>query len=260
MSSPRYQRLVDDGSGRPLYDRVYRVIANAIERGDLAPGDRIPAERALCEQLGVSRVTVRRAFRRLAEDGLIVSGVGRGSFVSQGAPVGEPPNELMSFSEMARAQGFEPSSRLLSAGSRPAGIEEAEAFGIVPGAAVFELRRLRYLDGVAIALDVSRVPLSLAPELAATDFTAASLYRTMDAAGVSPTAAEYVIGAVPTSGEDAALLELPEGAPVLEVSTRTYDDRERLVELGTILYRGDRYRFRSQLTRRRAGLRLAGTG
>src|ERR1700741_4534568 len=177
MSSPSYQRLVDDGSGRPLYDRVYRVIADAIERGDLAPGDRIPAERALCEQLGVSRVTVRRAFRRLAEDGLIVSGVGRGSFVSQGAPVGEPPNEPRSFSEMARAQGFEPSSRLLSAGSRPAGIEEAEAFGIVPGAAVFELRRLRYLDGVAIALDVSRVPLSLAPELAATDFTAASLYR-----------------------------------------------------------------------------------
>src|ERR1700741_1415299 len=106
MSSPSYQRLVDDGSGRPLYDRVYRVIADAIERGDLAPGDRIPAERALCEQLGVSRVTVRRAFRRLAEDGLIVSGVGRGSFVSQGAPVGEPPDELMSFREMGRGQGF----------------------------------------------------------------------------------------------------------------------------------------------------------
>jgi GntR family transcriptional regulator len=260
MSSPSYQRLVDDGSGRPLYDRVYRVIAGAIERGELAPGDRIPAERALCEQLGVSRVTVRRAFRRLAEDGLIVSGVGRGSFVSPAAPVGEPPNELMSFSEMARAQGFTPTSRLLSAEIRPATIEEAEAFGIVPGADVFDLRRLRFLDGVAIALDVSRVPLSLAPELATTDFTQASLYRTLDAAGVSPTAAEYVIGAVPTTAEDAALLELAEGAPVLEVSTRTYDARDRLIELCTIRYRGDRYRYRSQLTRRRAGLRLAGAG
>ena len=68
-----------------------------------------------------------------------------------------------------------------------------------------------------------------------------------------------MIGAVPTSAEDAALLELPEGAPVLEVSTRTYDARDRLIELCTIRYRGDRYRYRSQLTRRRAGLRLAGT-
>jgi GntR family transcriptional regulator len=254
------QRLIDDGSGRPLYDRVYRVIADAIERGELGPGDRIPAERALCEQLGVSRVTVRRAFKRLAEDGLVVSGVGRGSFVSPAPAVGEPPNELMSFSEMARAQGFSPSARLLSAESVPATIEEAEEFGIVPGAKVFVLRRLRFLDGVAIAIDVSRVPLSLAPELEEIDFATGSLYRTLDAAGVAPASAEYVVGAVPTTAEDAPLLELPEGAPVLEVSTRTFDARDRLVELGTILYRGDRYRFRSQLTRRRAGLRLASAG
>ncbi len=257
---PEMQRLINDGSGRPLYDRVYRLIADAIERGELGPGDRIPAERALCEQLGVSRVTVRRAFKRLVEDGLIVSGVGRGSFVSPAAPVGEPPNELMSFSEMARAQGFSPSARILSAQSRAATIEEAEAFGIVPGARVFELRRLRFLDGVAIALDVSCIPLSLAPELEKTDFATTSLYRTLDAAGVGPAAAEYVIGAVPTTAEDAVLLELPEGAPVLEVSTRTFDAGDRLVELGTIRYRGDRYRFRSQLTRRPTGLRLASSG
>jgi GntR family transcriptional regulator len=253
------ERLIDDGSGRPLYDRVYRVIADKIESGELQPGDRIPAERALCEQLGVSRVTVRRAFRRLADDALIVSGVGRGSFVAPAPPVGEPPNELMSFSEMARAQGFTPSARLLSAQCRPATIEEAEEFGIVPGAKVFELRRLRFLDGVALAVDESRIPLSLAPDMATLDFTEHSLYRTLDAAGCSPTDAEYVIGSVPTSAEDASLLEMPEGAPILEVCTRTYDSRGRLVELGTIRYRGDRYRFRSKLTRRRAGLRLAGS-
>jgi GntR family transcriptional regulator len=244
------QRVLEERGGRPLYDRVYRLIADAIESGELQPGDRIPAERALCEQLGVSRVTVRRAFRRLADDELIVSSAGRGSFVSATPPVGEPPNELMSFTEMAGAQGFEPSARVLSAQSRPATIEEAEAFGIVPGAKVFELRRLRSLDDVAIAIDVSRVPLSLAPALETTDFTETSLYRTLDAAGVGPTTAEYVLGAVPIAAADAPLLELPDGAPALEVSTRTYDPRGRLVELGTILYRGDRYRFRARLTRR----------
>jgi GntR family transcriptional regulator len=245
------QQLMNGRDGRPLYDRVYRVIADAIERGELQPGDRIPAERVLCEQLGVSRVTVRRALRRLVEDSLIVSSAGRGSFVSAAPPVGEPPNELMSFTEMAGAQGFSPSARVLSAASRPATIEEAEAFGIVPGAKVFELRRLRFLDDVAIAIDVSRVPLSLAPELETTDFTERSLYKTLDAAGVAPTDAEYTLGAVPADAEDAPLLELPAGAPALAVSTRTFDPSGRLIELGTILYRGDRYRFRARLTRRR---------
>jgi GntR family transcriptional regulator len=251
------QRVLDRSNGRPLYDRVYRLIADAIESGELQPGDRIPAERALCEQLGVSRVTVRRALRRLAEDSLIVSSAGRGSFVSAAPPVGEPPNELMSFTEMAGAQGFAPSARVLSAASRPATIEEAEAFRIVPGAKVFELRRLRFLDEVAIAIDVSRIPLSLAPGLEAIDFSERSLYRELDAAGVAPTDAEYVLEAVPMAAEDAPLLELPEGAPALKVSTRTYDPRGRLLELGTILYRGDRYRFRARLTRRRARARAA---
>ena len=58
-------------ASQPLYHRVYRQIAREIESGALAPGDRLPSERWLCDELGVSRATVRRAIEELASDGLV---------------------------------------------------------------------------------------------------------------------------------------------------------------------------------------------
>ena len=107
-------------ASQPLYHRVYREIAKGIESGVLQPGDRLPSERALCEQLGVSRATVRRAVEQLSADGLVVAR-GRGSFVC-GDAVSEPPNTLMGLSEVARSRGLEPTSQVLRAALRPATI------------------------------------------------------------------------------------------------------------------------------------------
>ena len=156
-------------ASQPLYHRVYREIAKEIESGALQPGDRLPSERWLCDELGVSRATVRRAIEELTVDGL-VEGRGRGSFVTGDALV-EPPNTLMSLSELGRSRGLEASARVLEAGIRAATIDEAELFAIAPGAELFELQRVRMLDGVPISLDHNRVPLRLAPELTDLDFT-----------------------------------------------------------------------------------------
>ena len=76
-------------ASQPLYHRVYREISKEIENGALQPGDRLPSERWLCDELGVSRATVRRAIEELTVDGL-VEGRGRGSFVT-GDALAEPP-------------------------------------------------------------------------------------------------------------------------------------------------------------------------
>ena len=148
-------------ASQPLYHRVYREIAKGIESGVLHPGDRLPSERALCEQLGVSRATVRRAVEQLTADGL-VEARGRGSFV-RGDAVSEPPNTLMGLSEVARSRGLSPTSQVLRAELRPATIDEADAFSIAPGADLFELERVRMLDGLPISLDHNRVPERLLP-------------------------------------------------------------------------------------------------
>ncbi len=242
--------MVDLTEALPLYQRVYRLLADDIARGTLRPGDRLPAERTLCGRLSVSRATVRRALAELVADGVVEASVGRGSFVS-GGPLSEPPNALMSFSDLGRARGLEPTARVLSAGSRPATFEEAEAFGIVPGADVFVLERLRLLDGLPVAVDRSRLPVTRAPALGTADFTQASVYATLDSAGISPTRAEFTGEAVRARAEDAALLELAVGDPVLVTRTTSRDESNRVVELAETVYRADRYRFTATLTRPR---------
>jgi GntR family transcriptional regulator len=235
-------------ASQPLYHRVYRQIAKEIENGALQPGDRLPSERWLCDELGVSRATVRRAIEELVEDGL-VEGRGRGSYVGGEALV-EPPNTLMSLSELGRSRGLEASSRVLAAETRPATIDEADAFAIAPGADLFELQRLRMLDGLPISIDHNRVPLRLLPNAARLDFTSASLYQELEREGHAPVRADYDLEARTADAHEAELLGLAPGAPVLFATTVAIDEEGRVLDLGRTVYRADRYRFQATLMRR----------
>jgi GntR family transcriptional regulator len=238
---------------RPLYHRVYREISKEIESGSLRPGDRLPSERSLCDALGVSRATVRRAIEELMADGL-VEGRGRGSFITDDA-LHEPPNTLMSLSELGRSRGLEASARVIAATVRAATIDEAELFGIAPGAELFELKRVRMLDGLPIAVDHNRVPLRLAPALSDLDFTTASLYEALDRAGNPPRRADYGLEAHGADAPEADLLGLAPGAPVLFATTVAMGEHGRVVDLGRTVYRADRYRFQATLTRRTQTMR-----
>ena len=69
----------------PLYERVRLALAASIEDGTYQPGDRLPSEARLAEELGVNRLTVRRAIEELARAGMVESRQGSGTFVS--API-----------------------------------------------------------------------------------------------------------------------------------------------------------------------------
>lgn len=232
----------------PLHRQVYNAIWREIASGVLAPGERLPAERELSKILSVSRVTVRRALQQLLEAGLVESHSSRGWYVS-GVRVGEPANVLMGLTELGASRGLAASARVLSREVRPATIEEGDAFGIAPGAEVFDLQRLRLLDDIPIALDRSCLPLSRVQAVLDVDFSTASLYETLDACGVGPIRADYTVEAGAADAVRAELLGVAEGAPVLITGTAAYDARGRLVELAMTIYRSDRYRFAATLTR-----------
>jgi GntR family transcriptional regulator len=235
-------------ASQPLYHQVYRRIAAEIEDGGLQPGDRLPSERWLCDELGVSRATVRRAIEELVSDGL-VEGRGRGSFVT-GQALAEPRDTLMSLSELGRSRGLVASARVLLLQVRPATIDEADALAIAPGAELFELRRLRMLDGMPISIDSNRIPLRLAPSLREVDFTGASLYDTLEREGHRLVRADYDVEARAADADEAELLELEVGAPVLLTTTMAVDEAGRIVDIGRTTYRADRYRFQATLMRR----------
>jgi len=240
--------VADVGGAAPLYRRVKETLASQITDGTLASGAQLPSERSLCERFGVSRVTARRALTALVKEGLVVSSPGRGWYVSDG-PLSEPPNMLLSFTAMARARGFAPTARVLRSAVRGSTLDESESLQVAPGADLLELERVRLLDGLPVAVDRSLVPVALCPAIATTDFADASLYEVLAReARVVPTSAACTIEATSAGEEVGPLLDLQPHEPVLISRQVTRDPSGRPVELSRIVYRGDRYRFRTTLT------------
>lgn len=73
---------IDVSDDRPLYEQVAASVRGGLVRGDLAPGDALPATREAAAALGVNAETVQRAYRLLADEGLVVSRVGRGTRIA----------------------------------------------------------------------------------------------------------------------------------------------------------------------------------
>ena len=150
----------------PLWIQAVNLISGEIENGTLKPGSRLPPERELCLQLGISRVTLRKALNKLVENGVLIPSHGRGWYVADRdapAPNKEWPNNLESFSETAARIGLTATSLVLRAEVAPASLDEAEPLLIAAGTPIFHLERVRLLNGVPIAIDVTQIPLSLAP-------------------------------------------------------------------------------------------------
>jgi GntR family transcriptional regulator len=113
---------------------------------------------------------------------------------------------------------------------------------------VFELERVRIVEGAPLSLDQSVLIPSLAESLHKVDFSGASLYQTLRAGnGLEPSRSECMLRAVIADRRSAELLELAEGVPLLELSETVFDQYGEPFEFGRRLNRGDRYAFRTTI-------------
>lgn len=231
--------------------QVAQVIAGQIEQGHLA--GRLPTERELCEHFSVSRVTLRRALSTLADSGQIRASWGRGWYVVR-EPISEPPNALLSFTELAGGRGLTPSTKVLGLETRPATIDEAGVLRVAPGSRLLVLERLRFLDSVPVVLQRSQLALArvegLAEALASLDLSQLSLYRLLEEGwGLVAARADYVVEARPASDAEAELLDVAPGSPLLQATQVTFDAEGNPFEHHWSSYPGDRYRFEASLLR-----------
>jgi GntR family transcriptional regulator len=216
-----------------------------VREGRLAVGQRLAPERELCARFGVSRRTLRRALLGLEEDG-IMAAAGRQGWYVAASPLVELAQGPHSLTAWAREAGFSLTSRIISAGPRQATADEAEALGLAKGAGVYELERLRIVDGLALSLDRSVLPGELASALAGIDFATASLYDVLSArAGLVPVARDCVLHAATADKRTARLLGIRLGAPLLIVDESVVDQRGRPLEFARLANRGDRWRYRT---------------
>lgn len=239
-----YREVVTTVKADPLYTEVYATIARRIATGELRKGSQVPPEREFCRELGVSRATIRKAIGKLIEEGLLHAVQGRGTFVTSPGLV-EPANELLSFSQLATERGLTPRAVVLAEQIRPSTFAEATRLRVAPGAQVLDLRRLRTLDHIPVAVDDAIVPTSLVPQVRATDWRTASLYSVLSEAGSTPVRSDLTIEARAADAMCAAHLDVAVGSPILRAESTSYTLDERVVEIGDIRYRGDRYQLRT---------------
>jgi GntR family transcriptional repressor for pyruvate dehydrogenase complex len=84
-----------------LYEQIVQQIEDSVTRGDLKPGDQLPAERELAQQFRVSRTAVREAVKTLREKGLVEAYPGRGTFITRviSHSIGQTLDRMMKIGE-----------------------------------------------------------------------------------------------------------------------------------------------------------------
>lgn len=214
--------------------------------GAMLPGEAIPAERELARDLGVARMTLRRAIDELVLDRRLVRRHGSGTFVAPSQVA--KPLSATSFSDDMRARGLRPGSRTVSWRQLPASLAYAALLEIPTNATVLNVRRLRLADDIPMAIEDLYVPQDLVPGLTGDELEGGSFYRVLSQRyDVTIRSGEQVIEPCLIDDAEAALLEVPAGEPAFcfERTSRTSDGR--VAEFVRSVYRGDRYRIVAQI-------------
>jgi GntR family transcriptional regulator len=243
---PVFERArIADGGRAPLYLKLKRLVTDAIAQGKLCDRDAIPGERDLARMLGISRVTVRKAFADLVAEGILIQRRGSGTFVAPKPPRIEAPlSRLTSFTEDMHSRGIETESEWFERTSALPTPEEALVLALSPGERVSRLHRLRRADGKPLAIERASLPHRMLPDPQTIE---TSLYAALGERGLKPVRALQRLHAVAIGKADAALLALPEGSPALFTERVAYLADNRVVEFTRSVYRGDAYDFVAEL-------------
>lgn len=227
----------------PLYQQLERKIREAIHEKKLSPGDALPPERELANQLSVSRITVRKALDILVAEGLLTRQHGTGTFVA--SRVEKNFSKLSSFTEDMKSRGRVPNTKWLSRTVGAVTPAESLTLSLSPGSPVYRFSRIRFADGAPMALEYATIPAFCLPSI---DALEASLYEALERFDFRPVRALQRLRAILFNAEQAALLNVVVGAPGLSIERHGFLKDGRIVEVTHSFYRGDAYDFVAELS------------
>lgn len=224
----------------PAYEQVKAFIKQQISTGQWRPGDVVPSEAALQQQFGLSRMTVNRAVKELAVEGVVTRTQGSGTVVAQLHRISSQL-AVRDIHEEVLERGHVHSTRVLTVERARATKQQAAVFGVPVRGTLFHTVLVHLENGTPIQIEDRLVhPLS------------APLYLEQDFSVVTPThyllahapltEASYTIEAAPASAWEAGQLGLHEGAPCL-VMERTTVSGPRVASLVRLVYPGGTYRL-----------------
>lgn len=227
--------------GLPIYIQIHNTLKRKIEAGFWHVGQKIPPERQLAKEFNVSRMTLRQAVQTLVDEGVLERRVGSGTYVAS-SKVQEKMSGITSFTQLTKAAGKVPSSKVISYMVTPASLSEAEKLNLKQNDPVLRMERVRYADDVPICFEVASVPEYLIRDFERMQITS-SLYQTLEHAGYKIGHAQQTVSAMLASERIADFLAIKRGDAILRLRQVTYLGDDTPFEYVRSQYAGNRFEF-----------------
>ncbi len=228
---------------QPRYQRIKDYILEGIAQRTFQPGCKIPPEIELAQHFGVSRMTVNKAIRDLAEAGILLRFAGDGTYVAE-RKAESPLLDVNNIAQEIEARSHMHSTSLITLRAEPASELVALQLGVHVGATIFHSLLVHREDDIPVQLEDRYVNPGWAPEYLAQDFSRITPnHYLMQHAPL--TDIEHTVEAIMPQREEQALLEISASEPCLLVFRRTWSHRN-LVSFARLVHPGTRYKLRSQ--------------
>jgi GntR family transcriptional regulator len=234
---------IDRNSPVPLYYQVKQSLLEKLGDGTWKPGDLVPSEQELQETYGVSRITVRQALSELTHEGRFKRHRGQGTFVAN-KPLVHNPSKRISITELMREQGIEPVWQIRQRDFVTPLPNIAETLGIRSNAKIYFVDYLLSADKEPIGRHLTYLTKPVAESgnaASLSDLELGAFFRALpNREGIQT---NRTIQSVPASNEEARLLKIRTGHPILSIEV-TYSDADgNPIEHLRANYRGDRFKF-----------------
>lgn len=235
--------MLERNNPKPLYQQLRDILVDAIDSGKWEANEKIPSENNLSTTYGLSRMTVRSVLTDMVKEGLLYRVQGKGTFVAEKITTLSP--SYIGIREQLEKMGYEVTTKIIECGIDICNDTVAKYLGIEKGSSIFQIKRVRYIKGEPISIHISHIPLSysekLTPELLEQEQLCVLLN---DFYGLKKQQVDETLESILARNEEAALLNVEKGHPLLLLRDILYSEEEHPYEYTKVVFRGDKVKIK----------------
>ncbi len=238
--------MLERMTAEPLYQQAYNILLQRIDSGEYKAGKKIPSENELCNEFGISRMTVRSVLKDLVRDGKLYRVQGKGTFVSETKFVAGSTSYI-GIREQLEKQGYDVKTSLVSFEVIKCPIKLADIMGLEEDEEVYSIIRMRSVKDEPLSLHRSYVPVKLSPGLEKQDMCGEQLCKILsNNYGLNRAKVTEILESTSAREDEAEVLNIRKGHPLLRLCDIISDKDGRIFEYSTLVFRGDKMQIRLQ--------------
>ena len=236
---------ISKNSDIPISQQLERMILNKIETELLNPGDRVESEPSVAKRFEISRSTVRNVYDRLVSRNILFRRPGKGTYVSLPFNAGNA-SLLVGFSKKMEAIGMTPKTLLVKNRIVKATEKVQEKLKIEKGEKIIEIHRIRSIKEIPFVIHLAFLPFEKCRSVSDADLENISLTSFIEnVLGVTIAYAEETVLALPAEQQEARMLDIKKGFPVLVKEGISYDRNNIPIRYSIAKYRSDIARLKT---------------